>query len=279
MKNEKRKQKMSELIIGCLLFYIILVGSMYLRQRSMMYFPETMRMTPVQAGVGDMSAIQVRTDDGLTIQGWYKAPTSPDKPVLVFFHGNGGSINGRGYVARPYLDAGYGFLFGEYRGYGGNPGSPTEQGLYNDARAYTEWLLKEQNVPPGKIAFFGESLGTGVAVKMASEYKSAGALVLLSPYTSFPDIAAPRYWFAPVRLMMKDRYDSLGLIGNVHMPLLVLHGKRDDVVSFELGKTLFDKANEPKRMDVFPEAGHNDMYRYDVQTHIIDFLKNQKVAP
>ncbi len=265
--------------VGAAFLYVALTALMYVKQRSLMYFPDTFKTAPLEDGVPDMTIARVSTADGLTLEGWYKPPSSSDQPVLVFFHGNGGSLRGRGFVARPFLEAGYGFLFAEYRGYGGNPGQPTEQGLFNDARAYTEWLLKNEGIRPEQIVFFGESMGTGVAARMASEYKSAAALILLSPFTSFTDVARGRYGYLPVGLLIKDRFDSLSVIGAVHMPLLILHGRKDTIVPFRLGQALYEAAPGPKELAIFPDAGHNDMYQFGALARIIDYLQTRKAKP
>jgi len=126
-------------------------------------------------------------------------------------------------------------------------------------------------VPESGFVFYGESMGTGVATQMATEY-AASALILESPYTSIPDVGADRYPMVPVRLLLRDQYDSIGKIKNVHMPLLLLHGEIDQVVPVKFGKKLFEAANEPKQAVFVPDAGHNDVYNLKVQQTVLNFI-------
>ena len=163
-----------------------------------------------------------------------------------------------------------------YRGFG-NPGAPSEQGLYNDARAALGELHK-RGVPDKAIVLYGESMGTGVATQMATEINAA-ALILESPYTSVPDVGADRYPVVPVRWILRDRYDSLSKISSVHMPLLLLHGEQDQVVPVRFGKQLFAAANDPKQAEFVPDAGHNDVYSLRVQELVLNFLAKLPTDP
>jgi uncharacterized protein len=156
-----------------------------------------------------------------------------------------------------------------YRGFG-NPGTPSEEGLYSDARASIN-ALHAKNVPDRALVFYGESMGTGVAVQMATEFEAA-ALILESPYTSLPDVGADRYPLVPVRILMQDRYNSLEKIKDVHMPLLLMHGEIDQVVPVKFGKQLFAAANEPKQSEFIPDAGHNDVYSMRIQQLVMTFI-------
>lgn len=256
---------------GILLIYISMVGGLFMGQRQLVFVPDGHHTTPAENGVGDMSVIHVQTADHLTLEGWYK-PALASRLTVVFFHGNGGNLGNRALTAHRFTSKGYGFLLAGYRGYGGNPGQPTEQGLYRDARAYIDWLIAH-GVPQDKIVLDGESLGTGVAVRMAIEHPHAAALVLNSPYTSLPDVAAKTYFFVPVHLLMLDRFDSFSLIRKVTMPVLVLHGQKDRIVPFALGKALYDAAPTPKEFAVFPEGTHLNLYSLGAQDRTISFLE------
>jgi fermentation-respiration switch protein FrsA (DUF1100 family) len=148
-------------------------------------------------------------------------------------------------------------LLFDYRGYGGNLGRPSEDGLAADARAAQAWLAGQPQVDPGRVVYFGESLGAAVAIGLAVQRPPA-ALVLRSPFTSLPDVGAVHYPWLPVRWLLLDRYPSIERIAAVHAPLLVIAGDRDDIVPAELSKRLFDAAAEPKRYLLVPGAGHND---------------------
>ena len=146
-------------------------------------------------------------------------------------------------------------LLFDYRGYGGNPGRPAEDGLAADARAAQEWLAKQPGVE--QIVYFGESLGAAVAVGLAVQRPPA-ALVLRSPFTSLADVASVHYPWLPVGRMLLDRYPSIERIASVHVPVLVIAGDRDDIVPEQLSRRLYDAAQEPKQYVLVPGVGHND---------------------
>ena len=267
------KREIMTFIIGALLIYLAATAAMYFGQRSFIYFPDPNRQNRATYQAGDMDVIHAKTSDGLTLEGWYKAPQG-DKPVIVVFHGNASHMGMSAWKVQPYLEAGYGALLPAYRGYAGNPGKPTEAGLYNDARAFLHWLETDKGIPENRIVLLGESLGTGVAVEMAAtDFPSIRGLILESPYTSFGDLASTHYPFIPFAgSLVRDRYDSIRKIKKVKAPLLVVHGRQDVVVPFALGERLYRAANEPKQMAVIPLAGHNDLYSYGAGERILHFL-------
>lgn len=249
--------------------YATFTGALFLGQRRLLYHPDATAPDPARAGVADMAEVRVPTADGLELLAWYR-PADEGRPTLLYLHGNAGNLDYRGVKARPFLDAGYGVLLLAWRGFSGNPGSPTEDGLYADARAAIAFL-GARGVSADRLVLYGESLGSGVAVRMASEITPA-ALVLEAPFTSIVDIAAYHYWYAPVRWMVSDRYDSLARIAAVETPLLILHGERDAVTPIRFGRALFDAAREPKTMTAFPEAGHGDLYDFGAGATVLKFL-------
>lgn len=258
-------------ILTLFLVYAVFIASLALMQKHLMYFPDPTRFVPSEWALKELEPLEVTTADGLHITSWYTPAKSPTKFTIVFFQGNAGHLGFRNYKVRPWIDAGYGVLMVGYRGFG-NPGSPSEEGLYNDARAALE-ALNKKGVPDKAIVLYGESMGTGVATQMATEHQAA-ALILESPYTSIPDVGADRYPLVPVRLLLQDIYDSYDKIGDVHMPLLLLHGEIDQVVPVKFGKKLFEAANEPKQAEFVPDAGHNNVYNLRVQQIILNFLAN-----
>jgi hypothetical protein len=250
--------------------YVGLVAAMYLFQRKMMYFPAQTLPPPAAVGAPDLRQIVLRTEDGLEIVAWRKAAARPDAAEVLYFHGNGGNIASRVHKVRPLLDAGHGVTLLSWRGYGGNPGEPGEQGLYADARAAYLSLVAE-GVAAGRIALIGESLGSGVAVHLASE-RQVGAVMLEAPFTSTVAVGQKAYPFVPVGLLMKDRYDSLSRIGRVEAPLLVVHGDADRVVPVAFGRELFAAAGEPKEAHFLPGAGHGDLDDHGLMDLELDFL-------
>jgi len=218
-----------------------------------------------------MSPVKIKTEDGLSLLAWWSKPPSANKPVIAFFHGNAGTLGYRHFKIRPLLDQGYGVLLLAYRGYSGNPGTPTEEGLYADARGVLKFL-EEKGVPEKHRVFYGESLGTGIAVYLAS-MGHGGAIILESPYTSIADVAAARFPIFPVRALVKDQFDSLSRIHRIRIPLFVVHGERDNVVKATFGKTLFAEANEPKEASFIKAAGHIDLYRHGAGERIVKFIE------
>lgn len=255
------------------LFYIVSVAVLFVSQRNFIYHPDPTVPRASLYGVADMDVITAATEDGLELSAWYGEPQSNDKPVIVLFHGNAGHIGIRAFKARLLMDNGYGFLLAEYRGYGGNDGKPSEQGFYKDGRAYINWL-KNQGISEDRIVLYGESIGSGTAVQMAAEFSAAHALILETPFTDLPAVAQRHMIFVPTGLLMKDRFDNGSKIGALNMPVLILHGKRDVVVPYKIGKALFDRATEPKQMETFPHGGHNDLYMHGAGLKILEFLKS-----
>ena len=269
---------MFALIRFCLLLYVAVMVVVFLGQRQLQYHPaKGMDGGPGHYGVPDMHVVTVRTDDGLSLSGWY-VPPAPGRPVVVLFHGNAGHIGDRAFKARLLIDAGFGVLLAEYRGYGVNPGAPDEVGFYKDARAFLDFLKREK-ISDGDIVLYGESIGTGVAVQMAAEREGFRALILEAPFSSAVDVGRGVYWWLPVGLLMQDKFMSIDKIGAVHTPLLVVHGDADRVVPFHLGRRLFDAALNPKTFVAVKGGGHSDLYDFGAGRVITDFLAQVSMRP
>jgi len=254
-----------------LILYFALIAVLYIQQRSFIYFPDktkpqidfSFQIKPTQTSI--------LTKDGLPLEGWFFPPTAPQAKIILFFHGNGGNISHRLYKVAPYLAQNYGILLAEYRGYGGNAGVPTEEGLYEDARAYYAWLL-QKGYKPEDIIFYGESLGTGVAVQLATEQKPA-ALILETPYAKLSEPAQKTYFFIPfIELLMHDKYASIDKISDIPSPKLFLLAKQDEVVGFQTGLDLYEKTAPQKTLKIFESANHNTLYQYGAEKTVIEFL-------
>jgi len=243
----------SLLLLG-LVGYLGLAALLYVAQRALMYFPETARTPPAAAGLPAAEEIVLDTADGEKLIAWHVPPRG-SKPLVIYFHGNGGSLRLRGGRFRALVSDGTGLLALSYRGYGGSSGRPSEAGLLNDARAAYDFAAARH--PAERIVLWGESLGTGVAVALAAE-RPVGRVILESPFTSAVDVAAKVYFFVPVRLLMKDQFRSDERIGAVTAPVLVLHGERDNVVPIAFGERLFGMIRAPKKFIRLPRAAHND---------------------
>jgi len=227
-------------------------------QRRLMYFPAGGLPTPGDIGLTDVEPATFETTDGLRLNGWFVAPsgTSPRVTVLVF-NGNAGNRAHRGPLAAAFHRHGLQVLLVDYRGYGGNPGTPTETGLAADSRAARAYLAGRADVDASRIVYFGESLGTAVAVDLAVEHPPA-ALVLRSPFTSMADVGQYHYPFLPVRLLLRDRFVTIDQIQRIRVPLLVIAGGHDRIVPVENSRRLYDAALAPKTLLVLPDADHND---------------------
>ena len=238
--------------------FALVIAMFYFTQRSLLYFPARVYLSPTQAHANEaFREIQVTTGDGIALKAWL-APATSKAFTIVFFHGNGDSLYGAAQVAEPYIEAGYGFLAVEYRGYSGLPGKPSEAGLYNDARACIHELIAK-GVEPQHIILFGHSLGTGVAIQMAREFP-AGGLMLLAPYLSIPSLAQVHYPFLPAKLFILDRFENESKIGEIHAPVLMVSGADDRLVPPAQGQRLFSLANEPKEYHTINGRGHNDSF-------------------
>lgn len=270
---------MLQVIVTAAIFYVTVVALMYVLQRNFMYYPSSYVPTRAEAGVADMEEIRFTTADGVELFAWVQDPSQPEKPYVVLFHGNAGTLASRGFKAKVFLEAGYGAMLVEYRGYAHNPGDPTEQGLFTDARAALAALAARN--PDSGVVLYGESLGTGVATAMAWELAQAGnpaqALVLEAPFTSTTDVAAKHYPFLPVSWLMKDRYESIKRIAGVKAPVFIAHGAKDWTVPQSLGRKLFDAAVEPKDALWVSAAGHNDLYEHGLGAAVLAFLAARQI--
>ena len=260
------------LLGSALAAYGVLVGGLYVFQRHLLYLPGFGRPE-----LGDLAAlgvheIMVKTADGLSLLSWYLPPRD-GHPVIAYFHGNGGHIGYRAERLRQFGGNGYGVLMTEYRGYGGNPGTPSESGLIADGAAALDFL-SGAGITPDRLVIYGESLGSGIAVPLAAQREVAG-LILEAPFTSVAEVAQYHYSFIPASALVRDRFDSLARIGDVKAPILVLHAERDRVVPVRFGRALFDAAPEPKELWLARKAGHEDLVRYGAFEAILDFLRRR----
>ena len=226
-------------------------------QRSFIYFPLAQTPPPVASVLPGAEEVRLRTDDGIELTGWFRAGGAGATTVIVF-NGNAGDRSHRAPLATALAREGFGVLLFDYRGYAGQPGTPSEDGLASDARAAVAYLQGRAGVDASRIAYFGESLGAAVAVRLATE-RAPNALILRSPFTSLEDMARLHYRWLPVGPLLADRYGSIDRIRDVRAPLLVIAGARDRIVPLAHSRRLFDAANEPKRFVPIDGADHNDL--------------------
>lgn len=259
---------MTSIIIAIVGIYIAVVAAAYVRQRGMMYFPDTLRIAPEDVEA-DASELILTSGDGTELVAWFRPP-EPGEPTVLYYPGNAGSIAWRSERMKYLAAKGYGYLFLNYRGYGGSGGSPTEEGLISDGLAAYQELI-QRGIGGDRIFLFGESLGAAVAVQVASQ-REVKAMVLEAPFTSAVDVAVKTYPYLPARLLMKDRFESVNHIKFIAAPLLIVHGELDQVVPFVLGEKLFQDALEPKSFMAVRDAGHNELDIASVRARVEQFI-------
>jgi uncharacterized protein len=228
---------------------ISILGLLWISQRSLIYLSSGTVPSP-PAGVEE---IELETEDGLTLSAWFLESPTP-RGVVVVFNGNAGNRAHRLLLAEALRPAGYSVVLTDYRGYGSNPGSPSEEGLALDARAALRFA---REISPGPVVYFGESLGAGVAIRLATE-EPPSALILRSPFASLPDVAAVHYPWLPTGLMLRDRFPNVDRVGAVGAPTLVIAGSADRIVPPEQSEQVFEAATEPRELVIVEGAGHND---------------------
>jgi uncharacterized protein len=301
--NSPGSKTLWRLLLFGLSTYLAMVVMLAVLQRALIYLPDREpRIDPQDAGLspGRVHTITLKTDDGLELRGWHLLPPGQSaadpkqadqqlafgRPVVLYFSGNAGNRAWRipEFEVLTQLDCDV-FVF-DYRGYGENPGSPSEERLAADATAAWCYATQTRRIEPRRLILFGESLGGGVAVRLAAEQCAAGTppggVVLRATFSSLSDAAAYHYPWLPVRWLLVDRYASAARIPQVTCPILHIHGLRDTIIPLELGRRLFDAAPPqsangiPKRFIELPTADHNDILAVaepEFQAAVGEFLK------
>jgi uncharacterized protein len=249
--------------------YLALCALAYFGNRLFMYFPDPARVPPAVAGLAGVEEVELPAADGTKLVAWY-APAKDGKPTLLYFHGNAANAANRAPKIAMMLASGAGVFYLNNRGYGGSAGRPTEAHNVADAISAYEHL-RRLGVPARKIVAYGESLGSGQAVRLAAERPVAG-VVLEAPLTSTVDVARSTYFFLPLSRLLTDQYNVERNVRFVTAPLLILHGEQDEVIPVEMGKRNFRAANDPKRIEIFPQAHHNDLFDHGAWEKARDFV-------
>jgi fermentation-respiration switch protein FrsA (DUF1100 family) len=237
--------------------YAGIIGLMMSLEKSLIFFPASFPHGDWAPAELEFEDVFFSAGDGTKLHGWY-VPAPHARGTLLLAHGNAGNLTGRAdkirlFQQRLHLNV---FAF-DYRGYGKSEGSPSEAGIIDDGQSALNWLAKHKGVESGRVVLYGESLGGGVMVDLASR-SPCRALILESTFTSLPDVAASVFPWIPVRWLMRHRLDSASKIGRVSAPLLQLHGQSDRVIPFAIGQRLFQQAREPKQLVALPLHDHND---------------------
>jgi uncharacterized protein len=263
---------MIKLLVGLLVIYIALTGLLFVMQRKLQYFPDPRLVEPEEVGLDGFASIRLDTPDGERLVAWHAKPAG-SHPTIVYFQGNALGLAARAERFALFRQAGYGVLALGYRGYSGSTGSPSERGLISDA-ATAVGYLRANGIPPERLVYYGESLGTGLAVQLAArEITRPAAVILEAPYTSAADVARLHYWYVPVGLLMRDQFRSIEHIGAVKAPLFVLHGDADAVVPVAHGRRIFAAAGEPKEMMEVPGGSHGQPLDPEIWGRMTDFLR------
>ena len=236
-----------------ILAYIIIVLFTYLYQRKLLYHPSENNYTGDEIQF-DYKEVFIEVDKDVKLKSWFLEKDLKKNKIILYFHGNAGDLTNRVHKLNELNKLDVNILIISWRGFSGNQGKPTEKNLYNDARKSVEWLNKT-GVTSKNIILYGESLGTGVATELGQNNSFSG-IVLESPFTSIADAAKIYYPYLPVNLLLKDRYDSIKKIRNIKIPILIMHGKKDNIVPFFMGEKLYQIANEPKYKYFSEEDDH-----------------------
>jgi len=223
--------------------YLVITLSLYFFQRNLLYHPTENNYSGDRLIVL-IEKVKIKTQDNIELLSWYHNKNINDYKTILFLHGNAGSLENRIHKINHFKDMNVNFLLLSWRGFSGNNGHPSEQGIYEDARSAVRWL-KNKGIVEENIIIYGESLGTGVATEIAQNKNFAG-LILESPFTSMVDAGKTKYPFFPIRLLLKDKYESDKKIKNIKSPVLIMHGEVDTIVPFWMGKKMYNLANEPK---------------------------------
>lgn len=273
------------IVVAIAIGYAVIVALLALFQSHLVYFPDAGREltgTPQALGLA-FESVEIRTDDGETLHGWWVPAPGGEKAAhgtLLFFHGNAGNISHRLDYLQMFNRLGYSILALDYRGYGRSSGSPSEEGTYRDALAAWRWLAQTRGAKPQDIVIAGESLGGAVASWLAARH-APRALLLLSTFTSVPDLASKIYPLLPVRLIARFGYDSLANLRQIRAPVLVAHSRDDEIVPFAHGQALFAAAGEPKQF-LELRGGHNEGFVFAHEEWVravAAFLKRHAPGP
>ena len=243
-----------------LIVYLIVTLGLYIFQRKLLYHPNFSNHVTGDGLIHSIEKINIKTEDNIDLKGWFHLKDLKKKTIL-FFHGNAGTLDDRIYKLNFLGNLDINFLIIAWRGYSGSIGKPTELGLYQDAKSAVNWL-NLKGIAEKNIILYGESLGTAVAIEIGQNKNFAG-IILEAPFTSMVDIGKKHYPFFPVKLLLKDKFDSQKKIKNINSPILVMHGKKDTVVPFYMGEKIYDLANKPKYS-----------YFVDLDDHMMNFDLN-----
>ena len=259
--------------------YLGLCLLMFFSQERLLYFPDPRLIATPEALGLDFESVSIGTEDDLRLHAWW-IPANPARGVLLFCHGNAGNISHRLDSIRQFHELGLSVLIFDYRGYGESEGKPSEAGTYRDVTAVWRYLTGKRGIPPEKVVVFGRSLGGAVAAHLAARVEP-GAVVLESAFTSVADMAARLYPWLPVRWLVRIDYPVARDIQAIRAPVLILHSPNDEIIPYDMGRTLYELAHEPKEF-IELRGGHNDgwlLSEPDYSSAVDAFLDEHLSAP
>ena len=263
MLKKFRKNLLQLVLIIFFLYFLVLVF-LYFYQRNLLYHPNENNYSGDKISV-DIKKVKISTSDNIELLGWYHEKNLKDYKTVIYFHGNAGSLENRIHKLNHFQDININFLIIAWRGFSGNDGKPSEQGLYIDGKSAIDWL-KKKGLDEKDLILYGESLGTGIATHLAQN-KSFAGVILETPFTSMIDTARIYYPYIPVNLLLKDKFENYKKIKNINSPILVMHGEADQIVPFSMGKKIYEIANKPK---------YSYFTKYD--NHMMEYDENLVLA-
>ena len=263
-----RNTKMYNLFLISLvvLVYLSVTLGLYFFQRSLLYHPTENNYSGDKLTV-KIEKVNIKTEDNIYLIAWYHKKDNIKFKTILYLHGNAGSLENRIHKINHFNDMEINFLLISWRGFSGNDGKPSEIGLYEDALAAKKWL-NSKKIEDKNIILYGESLGTAIALNLAQDYSFSG-VILESPFTSMETLAKSYYPYLPVKYLLKDKYNSISKLNKNTAPILVMHGMKDKIVPFKMGKEIYDKFNG-KKSSFFVE---NDDHMMDFNENLINSIE------
>ena len=256
-------------IFSAIFLYFFIGILLFCFQRRIIFNRSGHPGSPKDYNLSNTKEILIATEDNIDLLSWLHMGNK-NLPLLIYLHGNSFHIGDRAYRIQKYINKNWNVLLVSWRGFGGNKGNPTENNLYKDGEAVLKWVSKNTKFTNEQIVIYGESLGSGVAVELGIKYKFL-SIVLEAPFTSISDIAKKRYKIYPTKLLIKDKFDNLSKISKLKSPLLVISGKKDEIVPHNHSIKLLDKAKVKKKSVFIDEAIHNNLYDFDIEKDVIAF--------
>ena len=256
-------------IFSAIFLYIFFGFLLYVFQRRILFNKSGHPGTPKDYDLHSTSEIHIHTEDNISLLSWFHLGNYR-LPLLIYFHGNSFNIGDRAYRIKRYIDQNWSVLLVSWRGFGGNKGNPTEKNLYRDGEAVLKWIKEKTEFKLDQVIIYGESLGSGVAVELGTKYNFL-SIVLEAPFTSIEDIAKMRYRIFPTKYLVKDKFDNFSKIDSLKSPLLIISGKKDEIVPHNHSIKLYEKANVEKKCVFVDEAIHNNLYDFGIEKDVIEF--------